>query len=138
MSLFGKIGIAAAAIFTIAVVAGLIYAAIWINRVESVANLVVPTPVMPKPNAFDDFVAAGNEIVEPDQIVDCYRALGKDRYPNRAETAFLHKEAPALKRIRLGLRHTYWNPPVRAADTSIDYYATFRSLAMLLSFEGRV
>ena len=40
---------------------------LW-NHIEANPNVTVPTPVMPRPNAFDDFLAAGNALKDDKKI----------------------------------------------------------------------
>ena len=49
-------------------VAGLL--AIWWHLANDEPNLTVPNPVMPSPNAFDNYVAAGRGIVSTKLIDD--------------------------------------------------------------------
>ena len=92
--------------------------------------IVVPTPVMPNPNAYDFFVRAGDVLVHDNLIYD----------PKTNITHFLSENAAALKIVRQGFVYPCLHPPVRGAPTSADFAKStkLRHLGRLLMMEGTV
>ncbi|MCA1595472.1 MAG: hypothetical protein LC772_03480 [Chloroflexi bacterium] len=96
-------------------------------------TLVVPSPVMPSPNAFDHFVRAEN-------LLNKSPGLGDDfSTPTLTEKHLaLVDNDNALRELRGGLDLPYMNPPIRSFSGRMPYYAGFRSLARLLLMEAQV
>jgi len=92
-------------------------------------HVAVPTPQMPVPNAYDDFVRAGKLVMG----VKHKSPLSMPR-PSFAFADFeaAAKDAqPALSVMRQGLQKEYLNPPIRTygALPTFPVFATFRELA---------
>ncbi len=98
---------------------------------------------MPKPNAFDYFVMAGNAAVDGDKI-------GYATYPGHTQEpnhhpytlpqreALVRENAGALRTLRKGLNYSYCNPLCRSFGTVFPYYAKFRGIARLLVLQAQV
>lgn len=114
---------------------------------NEVPNIVVPTPKLPSPNAFDFYVKAGNA-VQDDMKIGWAIAKAPPRLPPGVPNVYVYtlaqkealvkENAGTLKMLRQGFAYPYWNPPVRSNDTPTSYYAGFRHLAQLLALEGQI
>ena len=110
----------------------------WIN-LNADPTAFLPTPTLPSPNAFDDFIAAGNAIVDEKGIDDAANfGPGIPGLSLEQKAAVVKENAVALTRLRIGLTEEYGNPPVRSFTTSMPHYARFRRLARVLRVEGDV
>ena len=110
---------------------GGVAAAFWIylNKDPVVS---IPTPRLPSPNAFDDFVAAGDLVVKS-PVMDKPEAF------SRAEReAVLRRSAPALARLRKGLGRPYLHPPARSLSAGSPHLARFQRMAHLLRLEALI
>ncbi|HVF09692.1 MAG TPA: hypothetical protein VNA16_02765, partial [Abditibacteriaceae bacterium] len=147
-------------IFFIATLLGgivLLAAPVWWLSLEAdpVVNIPAPPP-LPKPNAFDYYVSAGNAITYP---MDLYRAIiepGNPSYksanrvtlPNgkivtrpftlSEKESLLQQNAGALQTLRRGLTYPYREPPARSFLATFPHYASYRQLICLLILEGQV
>lgn len=109
-------------------------AVVWWSRLPAPPPVVIPAPVFPRPNAFDDFAAAGRAVVErkahdPRLLADI--PLSEARHVAAAN-------AVALKTLRAGFRHQYLSPPMRSINDEARYLKDFRDLARVLTLDGRV
>jgi hypothetical protein len=103
-----------------------------------------PAVILPDPNAYDDYVAAGQlcravggatitpagggrriEAYEPDAPLEQVRAV-------------VARNRPALARLREGFRHQYRAPPSVSFAQTYPELADYRSLARALVAEGRL
>ncbi len=105
--------------------------ALW-QRNAVLPSLVVPTPTMPRPNAFDVFQAAVRAEVQVGTIAGIGPMPGQ-RPSQAAEEAAVAANAAALRLLRRGLALPYRQPPIRSLQANMSYYAGFRSLARLLN-----
>ena len=71
----------------------------------------IPVPVMPKPNAFDFYVAASRKLQGQAQLSHL------ERLAPSQESALVQKNAAALKTLRQGLSLPY-QPPLPAPSTT--------------------
>jgi hypothetical protein len=93
-------------------------------------QILIPTPVMPVPNAFDDFVRAG-QLVRAMKHKSPYSMVGpkvlNETLANFAACA--NDAVPVLTAVRNSLSKPYLHPPVRSFYTPMPQYGTFRSVA---------
>ncbi len=95
-----------------------------------------PVPIMPKPNGYDYFVAAGKALVGKDNI---RKAVGKpsdfasmNPAVTRSEKlSLVNKNAKTLSLLREGFRYRFANPSVRSLYTSNKPYYPMRDIAWL-------
>lgn len=102
--------------------------------------VVVPTPVLPSPNAFDTFVAA-HGVLQDDASCPVSQAIGKHSGFTQADKeAMLARNARALSLVRRGLTQPFVCPPVRSFfDPHFSRAsAEFRGLTRLLTLESQV
>ncbi len=107
-------------------------AAAWWSYANKTPVVSIPTPKMPSPNAFDDYVAAGS-LVAKSPLMD---KPGTGTLAERE--AVLRRNAAALARFRQGLARPYHHPPARSASEIFPDFARFRELARLLCLEASV
>ena len=99
-------------------------------------NVKIPTPKMPNPNGWDDFVRAA----EISSRVQHYGPYSQTR-PIESWTipeyeAFVADNAPALHALREGLSRQYLHPPIADTSLLLDHCAKFRELARTLAGEA--
>ena len=116
--------------------------------------IVIPTPAMPNPNAFDCFLAATKLEVRADDVDNAaYPGQIKSvdivhghwvitTFPSKVSLArkeeLVRINAPALAKLREGFKYPYVNPPIRSYNALVPYYSKFRALARLLKLAGQV
>jgi hypothetical protein len=106
-------------------------------------NVVIPSPALPQPNAYDFFRAAGSAVKDSDKIgfalAPKTASLPKDRPPyTRAEReALVRENADALRVLRAGFAFPYREAYIHSYNTVFPYYAEFRNLARLLALEAQ-
>ncbi|BDI30836.1 hypothetical protein CCAX7_28870 [Capsulimonas corticalis] len=104
----------------------------------------VPAAITPSPNAYDDFIAAGNLMKDGDKID--YAVMSRHfsgrpidhPYTLGEKTALLQDNQRALARLRLGLTHECVNPLSRTSDFGFSKLQPFHSLDRLLTLETQV
>jgi hypothetical protein len=108
----------------------------WINIPPQV---IIPTPVMPKPNGYDFFLRAGAACVESykgvDEINDIHYVAGK-HYPIAAKETWLSKNAKALRLLREGLKYPALYPA--RSGNFFPRYDQFRDLMRMLVVESHI
>ncbi len=108
------------------------------NRPAGVTSATpTPTPQMPDPNGWDDFVRAA-------EIVDKAKHPGPHSANRPMESwtipeyeAFIADNAAALQALREGLSKSYLHPPVSDVAADFAVYAGFRETARTLAGEAR-
>ena len=97
-----------------------------------------PRPIPPKPNGYDDFVAATRLLVgDKDLHFPLAGSGGADRHTFAQHLALIEANRPALARLRAGFRHAYQEPQRPPSfDESLDLYARFVDLARDLRLES--
>ena len=109
-----------------------------------VHDLVVPTPTMPSPNAFDYDISAGNQVSAAHPVLDTlWRQVSSSapdpRTVTLAQTEVVVRQNQAvLRTVRQGLSFPYLSPPVRSINDKAHYWARERDLARLLALDGQV
>jgi hypothetical protein len=95
-------------------------------------SLVVPTPLMPKSNAFDLYTTASRQMQGQAQMAHL------DRLSPSEEVALVQKNAVALATLRHGLLLPYQPLPARSLNDKFPFSRQQRDLAHLLTAEGHV
>jgi len=90
--------------------------------------------VMPDPNAFDDYVAAGKLAKDAGGSKEAYQ----EKTPLETQRAVVATCAPALARLREGFGKEFMNPEVRSFDVPFPQLADFRDLARVLLVEAKL
>lgn len=119
---------------------------LWLRAMNSTPTIVIPTPTLPSPNAFDSYVAAGRAIVDENKVD---YAISKRHSVSHSEPddhayslaekdALVAENARALTLLRHGFAFPYLNPPARSFNTPFPYFAKFRGTARLLTLEAQV
>ena len=92
-------------------------------------RIVVPTPVMPNPNAYDDFVLAGS--LSRGMKHKSPYSVAVPVFTLTALSASAKDAQPAISALKKGLGHEYLLPPQRSARNSRVWqvFALFRELA---------
>jgi hypothetical protein len=125
----------------------------WINDLNAMPIVHVPTLSMPSPNAFDYFVNAGNSAVEGwpmsgtrppganprgplTQVVDKPN-LDDPAIMNAADT-LLKQNQGALATVEKGLAFQYRTSAVRSFSQPLAYLAPFRKMARIMAFQAEV
>lgn len=94
-----------------------------------------PTVKMPKPNAYDYYLAAAKTIQNPDELWHAPLPPAQGAKSRKIE-ALVRKNSVALKLLRQGLKGQYHQPSERGHYRRIED-AHFPTLARLLVAEGR-
>lgn len=90
-------------------------------------DIKVPTPTMPNPNAYDDFIKAGL-LAKGMQHKSPY-SMPRPTFKFAEFEAAAKDGEPALAAMRQGLNRECMNPPVRSYNTIFPQYASFREVA---------
>ncbi len=107
----------------------------------------IPSPTMPKPNAYDYYYEAGKMTealkAESKTVSDMETDLHDLRSHIQKFTPQMRAEAiekfePALTRMREGFQYPFMNPPLRSASQLLPQFASFRNLARTLTLESDV
>ncbi len=132
----------AAALIVVALVFGCGW--LWFGHLTAPPDVAIPTPTMPKPNAFDYFVTAGNTVIDGDKVAYAgspWHFL-KDRndhpYTLPQCEALVRENAGALRTLRQGMKYSYLSPPGRSINDRFPYWGRDRGLARLLRLQGQV
>lgn len=142
--------------------------ALWFHQLDIDPQVSVPTPALPKHNAYNYYVAAGNSLIDHEKIdyavahlpippppaplpqnvgassgpgaVSPYRPRWTpERFYSLAQKAALVREnARTLKLLREGLAYPYQEPPVRSFSTLMPHLVQVRDMAGLLSLKAEV
>lgn len=121
---------------TVPVVAIIILAVVYFinNRPP---NIIVPTPAMPSPNGYDDFVLAGDMIGKIKHYGPCSSPRPVSSWTVTELEAFEKANAPALAIARRGLTKPYLCPPDRTYNSFIFApFARFRETARTFKSEA--
>jgi hypothetical protein len=115
----------------------------WFNGARNpVAH--VPTPVMPRPNAFDDFQAAANSFRDEDLVANALmdpaaaKSVGLTVAPTAEQIVVAGRDAAIVRQVRIGCTYAYQAPPIRHFTDRVPYLSKFRGLARLMMFEGKI
>jgi hypothetical protein len=111
---------------------------IWYAVANRTPVVSIPNPVMPKLNAFDFYVRAGNAIVGDKQITDAVSTDSTVSYSLKQKEALVGQNVGVVDVLHQGFAYPYLTPPLRSLNTELPYYKKFRLLARLLSLRGQV
>ena len=109
----------------------------WWTTAMKTPVVAIPNPVMPHPNAFDFYVAAGNAVVGETQIGDAVGIKQTVVYSMTQKEALVQQNVGAIATLHQGFAYPYVNPPARSISFFFPYYAKFRGMARLLSLQGQ-
>lgn len=96
-------------------VVGIIGVGYW-RQITVQPQLTIPNPVLPNPNAYDYFIHAEGMLKKvqntvPSAKIDIERSI--DSYKPQERDALLVQYQPALQKAQEGLKHSYYQPPIR-------------------------
>ncbi|MCW3100053.1 MAG: hypothetical protein JWL77_5671 [Chthonomonadaceae bacterium] len=111
---------------------------IWYTVANRTPVVSIPNPVMPKLNAFDFYVRAGNAIVGDKQITDAVSTDPTVSYSLKQKEALVRQNVGSVDVLHQGFAYPYLTPPLRSLNTELPHYKKFRLLARLLSLRGQV
>ncbi|MHB9132730.1 MAG: hypothetical protein ACYDBB_16810 [Armatimonadota bacterium] len=100
-----------------------------------------PPPTLPNPNAFDYYVQAGNALVDKETFNAIHEHLNDFWDATKCldeKTAFVEKNAQALKLLREGMKYPYRQPPLSSPESPEPYLESYRQLSWLLVLEAQV
>ncbi len=97
-------------------------------------DIVIPTPVMPADNAYDDFVRAANMI----RAIKHKAPASMPNPPKESEMfavckACAEDAGPGLAALKRAFGKTYLNPPSRSFATTFPAYASYREMARTIT-----
>ena len=101
-------------------------------------KIVLPTPTMPKPNAFDVYVKAAGQIVRNEEIAALSDSKTRGKYSLAQRESLLRANRAALATFRYGLTMDCRSVPVRTYFEKYPPYDKFREGARLMALESRV
>jgi hypothetical protein len=122
-------------------VGGLALAALvmaWTYTTHADPKMAIPDPVLPTPNAFDIYLAAGKAIVADKTPGKEFRLKPILLYSPAQKEEIVRQNAAVFMTLHSGFAARYLNPSVRSFWPNTEYYSKFRSLAMLLSIQAEV
>ncbi len=111
--------------------------AVWWRLASDVPVVTIPNPVMPNPNAFDFYVAAGNA-VNTMQIDDINASKPRVQMTLKQKAAAVQRNAAAIQSLHQGFAYEYCNPPVRSFYLPLPYFTASRKIARVLAAQSRV
>ncbi len=109
---------------------------VWSQGRDRMPTLVVPTPAMPSPNAFD-FYSRASAAVVGDAIISPSTPHPPPG-PTAAQVAVIQQNAGAIALLHQGFLYPLQEPPVRSFSTILPQYQHFRALARMLGLAARV
>ena len=109
---------------------------VWFQGRDRMPTLVVPTPAMPSPNAFD-FYSRASAAVVGDAIISP-STPHPPPVPTAAQVAVIQQNAGAIALLHQGFLYPLQEPPVRSFSTPLPQYQHFRALARMLGLAARV
>jgi hypothetical protein len=112
--------------------------ALWWTAAMKTAPLAIPNPVLPNPNAFDFYVAAGSAITNDNQVGNAASTKPPTPFSLAQKEALVQQNAGVITTLHQGFAYPYLNPPCRSNTTLLPYFARYRSLARLLLLRGNV
>ncbi len=125
------------------VVAIVVAITLWYKTINAMPTVSISAPTMPVRNACDDFIAAGNALVDEAKIGEAIRTRSSDYYTPgdyidtpAEKRAVLQENETALKTLRTGFAHPYQDPTRSLLDSFP--YGKFHELDALLILEGQV
>lgn len=92
----------------------------------------IPKPVLPAPNAFDFYVAAGNAVTFEDSMKPGVV------YSWAQKEAFIQPDAGVIDTLHQGFEHPYLEPSCRSFGMVVPYVTGFRKMARLLALRGQL
>jgi hypothetical protein len=126
----------------------------WPQANEMPAPVLVPSPVIPSPNARDIYTDAEALMRDSEAVgwsISTPMVLGLDDNPRLAAdpTSGYHifteaekeklvaENLPAIAKLHDGMQYAYLEPPARSFDAQFPYLAKARAMARLLSLAGQ-
>ena len=110
---------------------------LWWTTAMRTPVVTIPSPVMPRPNAFDFYVKAGNTVVGYKQIGNAFGTKQKVVYSLAQKEALIRPNIGVIDTVHQGFAYRYCNPPSRSFNTPFPYYARFRGLSRLLALQAQ-
>lgn len=129
-----------AALAAVPVVLILVFLAVIAQSSRPAPAVVVPSPVLPSPNAYDTLVTARGALVDDASCPVSEASRKSIGFTQADKEAMLSRNVRALALVRRGLRQPFVSPPVRSFLDSRFSRASlgFRGLARLLTLESQV
>ena len=118
--------------------AGLVLVGMWWTAAMKTPKVDIPKPVVPNPNAFDFYVKAGTAITGDTQIGNAIGSKPTLVLTLAQKEALVQQNLGAINTLHQGFAYPYVDPSGRSINTSFAYYAKYRSMARLLSLQGKV
>ena len=110
---------------------------VWLHARAGTPTLVIPTPALPSPNAYDFYVKAGNSVTGANLV----SPVVQPKTPTAAQAAVVQQNASpngAIGILHQGFQYPCQAPPVRSFSAGFPQYAKLRGLARLLGLQARV
>ncbi|MEO7715432.1 MAG: hypothetical protein ABIY70_04480 [Capsulimonas sp.] len=107
---------------------------VFIHELDVTPNVLIPTPTLPSPNAYDDYARAA-ALMKDQREIKAPRPRGTLMAPE-TQLRVLRDNAPALAALRQGIAHSYLNPPARSFSTALANLEPDRALVRLLVLEA--
>ena len=112
---------------------------VWSHGRDRTPDLIVPTPILPSPNAFDYYLQAGTAITGGAIISPS--APNQPINPTAAQAAVVRQNAApngAVSLLHQGFQYPCHGPVVRSFSALFPQYQKVRALARLLALQARV
>ncbi len=114
----------------------------WMNALNTIPDMKVPSHTMPAVNARDFFVKAYDQEQSKSRadwaLYTKHNTRNKDDhlYSDSDKEKIIAANALSLKTLRQGLAYPYMEPPIRSFSTLLPHLAKFRGIARLLRLEA--
>jgi hypothetical protein len=112
--------------------------ALWWRLASDEPVVAVPYPVMPNPNAFDFYSAAGRGVVNTKVLDDALALNPTVPLTLEQKEAAVQQNAGVLQSLHAGFAYEYRNPPARSFSALFPYFANYRRIARLLAVQSQV
>ena len=118
----------------------------WLRALDRNPVVSIPTPIMPKPNARDFYIAATAALVDSGKVDNANgrwnpatKPVGDNHFYSPADKQKLVAEnAKAIKTLHEGFPYTYQELPYRSYSATFLHFQQMRKLARFLSLEAQV
>jgi len=117
---------------------GAVFLAFRMFATPSAAPIVVPTPIMPNPNAYDFYVRAGKALYDLEDINPARPPASKQQQLAQWQRA-VRSNQKTLQLVRQGLQYEYRELPERSFWANAErmaQFSRFRNLCQLLQIQG--
>lgn len=111
---------------------------VWWRLASEDPAIKIPTPVLPNPNAYDLYVAAGGSVVRIKQVEQAIALKPIKPITLEEKEALVQQNAKALQSLQQGFACEYHSPVIRSSVVPMAFYTDLRYLSEVLRLQGMV